>query len=392
MKKALWKILPIAIGIAFGFLFFHPPEFIRSLGTTGWFILPVFFILLISFLLPGLFFISQVFKDVELIPVERDLSRRDVRELAERFWRLGFKPAGDALEVKGQPVVILGFVREDIGVYGAVIHVGAGIGKTLVGFESFFEDTAYGLSTYHELSTATEPKEPGHFCQILKEKELEDLLMGHLQGLEYLHSFGLNTRPVSAEKFREDETDDQQTHREFLRKNWQRNLFSFIRRFVTRINPHRGPVQQQTQVAQYAQQFGRQAVQTLHSQARRAVIAKLGQQEQMPVIPVHSGYGITSFVMSLAIGIVEFAAIIFAGAIGIAGGGVVDEQSPLLIVVGSIVTLGGLGYLAGLGFGIAGAAQRHRKKLFAVLGIIFNALSIVLLAGLIGLGLLFTPR
>ncbi len=46
----------------------------------------------------------------------------------------------------------------------------------------------------------------------------------------------------------------------------------------------------------------------------------------------------------------------------------------------------GLGYVVGLALGIAGVTDKHRKKIFAVLGIVFNILGLSLLAGLIILG------
>jgi hypothetical protein len=41
----------------------------------------------------------------------------------------------------------------------------------------------------------------------------------------------------------------------------------------------------------------------------------------------------------------------------------------------------------GLGLGIAGIAQANRNKLFAILGIVFNGVVVLVVCGLLGLGL-----
>jgi hypothetical protein len=64
-----------------------------------------------------------------------------------------------------------------------------------------------------------------------------------------------------------------------------------------------------------------------------------------------------------------------------------NEESPQAIIVGLGIFAGmGLAVI-GLGLGIAGLAQSNRIKLFAILGLIFNAVVFLGVCGIIGLGL-----
>ncbi len=165
MRKALWKILPLAIGATFGLFLFNPPELFRSWGWPGWLILPACFFALLFILIPGYLFARIMFQDVEFIPVERDLRRKDIRELAEQFWKLGFRPAVNALKIPNPPGMILGFVREDIAVTGAILRIEAGFGKTTFAFASSFGDDTKGLTTVRSASAALEPRAPWSFYQ-----------------------------------------------------------------------------------------------------------------------------------------------------------------------------------------------------------------------------------
>ena len=67
--------------------------------------------------------------------------------------------------------------------------------------------------------------------------------------------------------------------------------------------------------------------------------------------------------------------------------GGMDEDAPLVILVGlGIVGAVALGML-GAGLGVAGLVQTHRLRTFAVLGLVFNMLVVLGLVGLIAIGL-----
>ena len=102
----------------------------------------------------------------------------------------------------------------------------------------------------------------------------------------------------------------------------------------------------------------------------------------------HSGLGIASFILALVSGLSVIALIVVAGFMEASTPGGVDEDDPAVIVLGLTVCAGAIAAVVGLALGIAGAVQRHRKKVFAVLGLVFNALVVLSVAGLMVIGML----
>jgi hypothetical protein len=386
MRKALWKILPIVIGVTFGLFLANPPQLFRAWGWPGWLIIPGCFLSLIFILMPGYLFTKMIFKDVTLIPVERDLRRKDIRDLAEQFWKFGFRPAGAALSEPSPPGQIIGFVREDIAVYGAIIRAEAGFGRTTFGFFSVLGEWPLGLTTFREKGAAVSPRAPGNFCQIFPRLDMPELLLKHIQGLEFLHSNGIITRTLTGDKFAEDQLLGAQKQREYLRKDWFRNVAKFVWRLGSRINPYSNPIEKQQEPINYIRQVAKVPAATPQSQARQNLIIQLGQLLAIPADLPHSGYGIASFAISLSCVLVVFLAIVFAGIIGVVKGGATDQSSSLTAVFGLMILFCGLGYIIGLALGITGMMDKRRKKIFSVLGIVINILGLSLLAGLIILG------
>ena len=100
----------------------------------------------------------------------------------------------------------------------------------------------------------------------------------------------------------------------------------------------------------------------------------------------HSRLGIASFIVSLVTLLLFFLIILIAGVYATNNPGAIEqEMSPFLIFIGFITIFALLLCLVGIGLGIAGALQKDRKVVFAVLGLIFNA---VIFFGAIGLAIL----
>ena len=100
----------------------------------------------------------------------------------------------------------------------------------------------------------------------------------------------------------------------------------------------------------------------------------------------HSGVGIASFVLSLLCGVGEVVLVVIAVAMEANTPGVFDQESPEAAVLGLLVLLGLVLALAGVGLGVGGLLQPRRKRVFAVLGLVFNGLIVLLLAVLFVLG------
>ena len=101
----------------------------------------------------------------------------------------------------------------------------------------------------------------------------------------------------------------------------------------------------------------------------------------------HSGFGIASFVASIVSGVGLFLIIVIAGVMEMSTSGGMDEESPAMVMVG----LGVLAFLfialVAFGLGIGGTIQKDRKRILAILGTVFSALSVLGTLSLILIGL-----
>ncbi len=101
----------------------------------------------------------------------------------------------------------------------------------------------------------------------------------------------------------------------------------------------------------------------------------------------HSGLGIASFITSIIAGILIFLLIAVAGVMEASTPGGMDEESAGTIVVGLLLIAFLGASLVALGLGIGGLMQKERKKIFAILGTVFAAVSLVGTISLMILGL-----
>ena len=379
--------MPLVVGAVFGLWFIHPPQLFQSLGGLGWLILPVCFALLIFVIFPGFLFVRQIFGDTELIPAEADFRRKNVQYLAERLAALGFTPITPALRMQTPPATIIGFTREDIEVCAAIMRVEVGSGKTVFRFASSLDDGTKSLLTAGELNSVLEPCAPWRFRQAFCGYDLEELFLEHLRSLEFLQGRGLHICPVSREMHSERVLKSLQEHKEYLRKDWFKNTLLFVWRFISRTSPYRGPISQQKIAAEYINQINGPAIETQASIARQKILTNIHLCGSTPVMPIHSRAGIASFVISLAAGLVILAAFAFMCVIAVVTEEACDRRTPIA-ATGMAIMICGLAYIVGLSLGIKAVFARHRKKVFAILGIVLNALGLAILFILILIGFL----
>ncbi|MDR1614382.1 MAG: hypothetical protein LBS26_02305 [Campylobacteraceae bacterium] len=87
----------------------------------------------------------------------------------------------------------------------------------------------------------------------------------------------------------------------------------------------------------------------------------------------HSGLGIASFIMSILSIICIFTLLVVAGTIEVSTPGGMDENSVEAVIIGACYFLFVGFSIIGIGLGIAGLFSKERKKLFAILGLIFSS-------------------
>lgn len=86
----------------------------------------------------------------------------------------------------------------------------------------------------------------------------------------------------------------------------------------------------------------------------------------------HSGLGLASFIISM-VDVIIFVSVMIIGSMMASKSPMgLDETSPLLLTLGMLIIFSLILCLVGIGLGIAGIVKKNRKKLFAVLGLVFN--------------------
>ena len=106
-----------------------------------------------------------------------------------------------------------------------------------------------------------------------------------------------------------------------------------------------------------------------------------------PGSPAHSGYGIASFIMGLAVGGFEFLVALVGGIMDSRAQGKNQADLDIIwVLVGAGVIIGMLMNLGGIVLGVAGFVQKDRRRVFPILGIIVNGSCILALISLVMLG------
>ena len=101
----------------------------------------------------------------------------------------------------------------------------------------------------------------------------------------------------------------------------------------------------------------------------------------------HSGVGIASFVTSIVAGVLIFLLVIIAGVLEVSTPGGMDEESIAAVLIGLFLFASLGAELVALGLGIGGLIQKDRKKIFAILGVVFSATALLITLFILFLGL-----
>jgi hypothetical protein len=102
----------------------------------------------------------------------------------------------------------------------------------------------------------------------------------------------------------------------------------------------------------------------------------------------HSGYGITSLIVSLAGNMGCLILFGVAGYMEASTPGGMSEEDPTVVLLGLAIIMCGMSLLFALIFAVAGLFQADRKKLMSILGLIFSLGGSMVFGGLMLLGLL----
>jgi hypothetical protein len=101
----------------------------------------------------------------------------------------------------------------------------------------------------------------------------------------------------------------------------------------------------------------------------------------------HSKLGIASFILSIISIICIFILLIVAGTIEVSTPGGMDENSAAAAAIGMFYFLFTGFSIVGIGLGIAGLFAKDKKKIFAILGLIFSAAVLLIAISVMVVGL-----
>jgi len=253
MKEKVWKFLPIVIGLVLGWLLFHPPEWLSTLGVVRYVVMAIFvFILFIAFVV--MMVAGSLPANVRITPAPDIAVTDDLSALAKRYRDLGFSQAGRPLRVEiAPPATLLPFVHEQEQTYGTVYRTGTLPAKTSFDFVSILKDNRGGLTTTVLPQGAALPAGAGELRQVFPGATIEELFHHHCEAVAYLGTRGLPCKQVSADSFIQDIKAGIAYQRKTFFSSPFRNAIISIWRSVTKRVPHIGQIQHQHLAAQQIQ-------------------------------------------------------------------------------------------------------------------------------------------
>ncbi|MFO0865837.1 MAG: hypothetical protein U0744_14495 [Gemmataceae bacterium] len=101
----------------------------------------------------------------------------------------------------------------------------------------------------------------------------------------------------------------------------------------------------------------------------------------------HSAPGIASFIAAILAGLLAFGMILLAAANADNIEFEIERKSGIGVAFIFLLLGSGATMLVGVILGIVGCVQPHRKKIFAILGLVFNLLIVLAVCGLMLIGL-----
>jgi hypothetical protein len=100
----------------------------------------------------------------------------------------------------------------------------------------------------------------------------------------------------------------------------------------------------------------------------------------------HSGCGIASFVIAIATGVLDLLLFVSMVIMGAIIPEVTQKGSVMLRLFATVVVAGGFANIVGVVLGVSGLCQKNRKRLFAILGLVFNLAAVIVFGVLIAIG------
>lgn len=204
MRNLFYKLMPPASGLLLGWLLFHPPAWLKSLGPMAYaFNGALCALLLISVV--AWVILANLPAKLTMEPVSDGDVHPELRRLGEQILAQGFHQAGPPRRVNVAPAAILiGFVHESEPVYATAFRTENVKPKTSYDFVSILHGEQGGLTTNADPDGAVLPAGPGSLRQVFPGQAPAVLFRKHMDGLAYLYKRKVYCRPISADLLEQD--------------------------------------------------------------------------------------------------------------------------------------------------------------------------------------------
>lgn len=244
MSELLLKRLPLLVGLALGWLLFHPPAILAGLGPWRFAVMAALVLLLLLASVAGLL-LKNLPEDFPLQP-HGEAAPAELKTLVDAFDALGFREAGPCLRAGVlPPALLIPLVNESAGAYATVFRTGTEPPKVSFDIVSILHGDRGGLTSGADPGGTNLPADPGFLRQAFPGASVAEVFARHRETLEWLRGRGLPARAAKAETFVADFKAAMARQRRAFLSSPLRMSFVALLRSATGRTPHIGPVQEQ---------------------------------------------------------------------------------------------------------------------------------------------------
>lgn len=242
MKDFLWKLQPYLMGGLIGWLAIRPPGFTESWGPWRY---------LLMVCLAGLGVLGTVVlsalqslpRDLRLQPLGRPLYDPEIQRLAECLHLLGFRQAGEPLQVQVKPPAsLVPFTHPEVPAFATVFRTGTLPAKVSFDLVSVVTERRGALTTLNNPLAAVFPAAPGSLRQVFPGAAPERCFAEHRATLAGLAKQGLAFVQPDAGTVTDTLRFGSARQRQLFLQSPLRHSLVLLWRLWTRDNPHLGPV------------------------------------------------------------------------------------------------------------------------------------------------------
>jgi hypothetical protein len=237
--KGLSRYLPIVVGLAIGWIIFHPPSSLKSIGPASYLIMfALGFLLFLGFIMVSIN--NSLPKTLVLTPsntarMSEDSMRRILEMEAAGFKRLQDYPILVGL---APPAYLVPFINEPGKTYATVFQTTTIPSVSSFDFFSYFQGIEGGLTTSPSPRGGVLPVAQNSFRQTFPGQSIAYLFERHKEAIAFLKSNRVECRAITGANFEADYKAAFARMRSAFKSNPVRFAVIALRRTISGKNPH----------------------------------------------------------------------------------------------------------------------------------------------------------